>query len=343
MVDVRELNNKDEESYNNFVRGHALGMFYYSWNYKCFLENILSCKSHYLIAEKNNEVTGVFPLMVLDGTYGKVWNSLPFYGSHGDVLSNDEETYNALYKYAQSKFFDKAASYTIIQNPLEGKSNKDSVTTTATHQDFRIGQWTSLPENKENLLNILDSSTRRNIKKAKKSNIDVSVNNEDWLFLEDVHKANMFEIGGRAKSYKFFKYARENFNAGVDYNIYVAKIDEEKVSALLVFYYKDIVEYFTPVTLSQHRNSQPSAGVIYKAMLDSIDNGFKWWNWGGTWKSQEGVYKFKRKWGAEDKLYKYNTCLNNMNILNSSPEELLEVYPGFYVVPFNELNSRNET
>ena len=29
-----------------------------------------------------------------------------------------------------------------------------------------------------------------------------------------------------------------------------------------------------------------------------MNKGFHYWNWGGTWQSQEGVYSFKNRWNV---------------------------------------------
>jgi len=72
-------------------------------------------------------------------------------------------------------------------------------------------------------------------------------------------------------------------------------------------------------------------------MCEANANGYKWWNWGGTWLTQDGVYRFKNKFGAVDKEYKYFIKINNRDIYNSSKEELLKEYDNFYVIPFDKL------
>jgi hypothetical protein len=70
-----------------------------------------------------------------------------------------------------------------------------------------------------------------------------------------------------------------------------------------------------------------------------VRRGCRLWNWGGTWTSQGGVYRFKRKWGAEDRPYRYFIRINDRSVLDATPEELLERFPHFYVVPFSALRS----
>lgn len=129
----------------------------------------------------------------------------------------------------------------------------------------------------------------------------------------------------------------KHFEQGKDYNIYIAKLDEKKIGALLLFYYNETVEYFTPAAVSKYRNIQALPLIIYQAMCKANAKGYKWWNWGGTWLTQDGVYKFKNKFGAIDKEYNYFIKINNEDIYSSTKKELLEEYDNFYVIPFDKL------
>ena len=84
-----ELLTKDnEQKYESFLLSQKTSMFYHSVKYKNFLEDILSCDSHYLLAMEANKIVGALPLMIKDGPLGKVVNSLPYYGSHGGILGD---------------------------------------------------------------------------------------------------------------------------------------------------------------------------------------------------------------------------------------------------------------
>ena len=147
----------------------------------------------------------------------------------------------------------------------------------------------------------------------------------------------MESIGGKPKSSKFFELIKKYFESNLDYDIYVANKDGIYISAMLVFYYNNVVEYFTPVVKVEYRSFQPLSLLIFQAMVDNSNKKFKWWNWGGTWLSQDGVYRFKSRFGAIDKEYKYFIKVNNQDIYNSTKEKLLSEYENFYTIPFDRL------
>jgi hypothetical protein len=90
-MNIEILDEKKYEQYEQFVKQFEGGLFYYSIKYKNFLEELLDCESQYYIVVQNEKILAVYPLMFKDGKFGRVYNSLPFYGSHGGLLSIDEK------------------------------------------------------------------------------------------------------------------------------------------------------------------------------------------------------------------------------------------------------------
>lgn len=337
---IQLLNTSLESKYESYILASNSGMFFYSLKYKDFLENLLKCESlYYLVVDGSDNIKGVMPIMVFKGKYGVVYNSLPFYGSHGGILASDAGAVSLLLdKFNEISSFSDTAVNMLITNPL----NEDYVEPNNDFTDTRVSQITQIQYSKnisEQLLLNFHSKTRNMIRKSLKSGLDIEVDNNAFGFLEHTHKENMAAIGGMAKSSAFFSLIPQFFEADTDYKIYVAKKGRDKVAAVLLFYYKDMVEYFTPVIKSEFRALQPLSLLIYNAMIDAATKGYRLWNWGGTWLSQEGVYRFKNRFGAIDREYKYYIRLNNPKVLEASKDELAGQYPGFYTVPFNRLNN----
>ncbi len=337
-MQIKKLTKGLYNDYEFFLHSVKEGMFFYSIKYKLFLEKSLKCEDNYWIALENNQIIGILPMMKKAGKYGDVYNSLPFYGSNGGVLSHSEKATQLLInEFNKISNLPNTAVNLFISNPLI--KNYDLLPSYDL-VDTRIGQFTSIKYNNnksENLMNSFHSKTRNMVRKAQKSEVKIYIDNNDVDFLEQIHKENMNAIGGIAKKHSFFSLIPSNFKGNLDYNIFIAKKDNEKIAALLLFYYNDIVEYFTPVVKGEYRNLQPVSLLIYEAMIKASNKGFKLWNWGGTWLSQDGVYKFKNKFGAEDKEYKYYIKINNKNIYNATKEQLLNEYSNFYTIPYDKL------
>jgi len=335
---VKILDQIDYIKYESFVLSFKESLFYYSIKYKLFLENLLKCHSQYILIMKGDDIQAILPLLMKEGKYGMILNTLPYYGSNGGILAKTRESYNLLLDYYY-KMTKEVSSSTYITNPFitEGEILSTSL------KEEKLSQWTNI-EHKDNmdesLMNLFESSTRRNIRKAIKSNVSIEVDNSQIEFLYQTHYDNISSIGGKTKSKDFFYSLDSYFEKGVDYNIYIASLNNKKIGALLLFYFNNTVEYFTPAIVNEFRSVQALPLIIYKAMLDSSQSKYKWWNWGGTWKTQKGVYKFKKKFGAIDKKYNYFITINNQDLYKATQEELIKEYDDFYVIPFNMLKGK---
>lgn len=326
-----------ESDYDGFLATVPEALFYYSLRYRQFLQTHLRCESHYQVALEDGRVAGVLPLMRKEGPFGRIVNSLPYYGSNGGAIARSSTARSRLQEYyAAHVTAENVAAATWIENPLAPKED-------VAHDllDTRIGHFTDLTgiACADDLLARVDGSARRNVKTARGAGISISVTNGALDFLQRAHHENMAAIGGNAKSSEFFRHVPECFEAGTDYEVFIAYRGLRPIAGLLVFYFNKTVEYFTPVTLAEERKAQPMALILLEAMTAAAERGFKRWNWGGTWLTQEGVAKFKRKWGAEEKRYRYFVTVNDKRLLHAHAEELAAAYPGFYVIPYDRLKS----
>jgi hypothetical protein len=327
-------------AYERYLVNHNNSLLYYSSKYKDFLKDLLGCKEHYLVCLNGQDICGILPLMSIQINGAKVYNSLPYYGSNGGVIAdNPDACWKLMDAYNDIACSRGTISSTLVGNPF---MCQDASNIHHNYMDYRIGQFTDIScgeDHWEELMYRIDSSARRNVKKAIREGVDVEIDNSRMDTLRDIHRENMQAVGGIPKSHKFFDLVPQHFTQGLDYNIYVAKLDGSVIAVLLIFYFNRTVEYYTPAVDSEYRSTQALPLIIMTAMVDASRRGFTWWNWGGTWKSQTGVYRFKRKWAAKEKNYYYYTQLNDKGILDWSQSQILGTFPSFFVIPFSELRS----
>lgn len=321
------------DAYRRFLLDTPESLFYQGPAYLGFLQDLLGCESETLLAMEGEAIRGVLPLMALSTPHGRILNSLPYYGSNGGVLAATEQAEQALLEaYREIATRPDTLASTLVTNPL--RPHPDGVVHTLT--DRRIGQLTDLSEAVP-LGERIDPSARRNVRKALSQGISVTRDASQLSRLMVMHQENMAAIGGRAKTERFFALIPEHFTEGEDYDVYVARYDGQVIAGLLVFYFNRTVEYFTPATDAAFRSLQPLPLIVWTAMGEAAARGFRWWNWGGTWTTQEGVYRFKKKWAALERPYDYYTQLNERALLEWPAARLLEQFPYFYVVPFSAL------
>lgn len=345
---IKRLDEEYESSYTNFILNKKESLMYYSIKYRNFISDLLEDHFEYLIAvDADNEVIGCMPIFYRDNpNTGIVANSLPYYGGHGGVLANDDNVRRALLEeYISTIKSRKCVASTIVGSPLE---DLDLLYKDIIKQDFideRIELMTYFPyvdgvSYAESLMNIYHYKERWSIRKAMKNDVKVEVDNsaKAFDFLFNVHTENMSAIGGQPKIRKSFDLITSHFIAGEDYDVYIAKIDNKEIAALLVFYFNGTVEYYTPVIVEQYRTIQPLTLIIYIAMQDAMKKGYEKWNWGGTSLTQKSLLDFKSKWGTTETRYFYYTKIWNEGILRLNREELMKIYSNYYVYPFNQLD-----
>lgn len=352
-IDPSDLN--DLRKLNSFLLKQECSLLFVSPDYIALLKNYLqnAATELWVSIDDSNTINGYFPVMFrYNSQYGNVCNSIPFYGSNGGITvdaklsptGKDKIRKELLDAVLQSVNEKKCVSTTFITNPLDQEFN-DWIQSNLTYQlkDERIGQLTPLPKAEDSeidtvLMAMFEDPRPRNIRKALKENITVYSSHSDdaFDFLYDTHFENITSINGIPKEKKFFDTVKNTFPKE-GYKIYIAEKDGEKIGALLLFYFNKTVEYFTPAVTEKYRNLQASSLLIYIAMAEAAKAGYNWWNWGGTWLSQGGVYDFKKKWGTKDLPYFYYTIIHDDSILNNTKELLLKEYPFFFVAPFNKL------
>jgi hypothetical protein len=286
-------------------------------------------------------------LLVKHGALGPVVNSLAYYGSNGGVIAREGDKQAKIAALdAFSEFCEQidASASTLITNPLLDDLSLYEDHLSYDLRDQRIGQFTRFPTDckPDSLMKLFDDPRPRNIRKAKRIGVRVSVSQseDDLAFLFATHDQNIRSIGGLPKRRAFFE-AIPRVLPRDGWKIYLAELEGERIAALLLLYYNQTVEYFTPCVVELHRSTQALPLLIYQAMTDAMVAGYCQWNWGGTWLSQDGVYAFKKKWGTIDIPYHYFTRLRATQLKYAEREVLLREYPGFFVLPFSVLNQIN--
>lgn len=345
---IGKLLQEQEDEYEHFVRNSDSSQAFASIHYRNALRESLQGVDNYLVAQRENEIVGIMPVFIhKDSKIGCVINALPFFGSHGQAItkSHDPNIEKALIEsFNNLAEQNNCVASTIVTSPFS--SNLESYERYSKYSFKRspLSQIARLPsgswENATLLMDTFHKKTRNMIRKALKEGIQVEFRKdvESMRFLFSTHQENMENIGVPAKPWKFFESLLGNRERGLDFNILIAKKDEKRVAALLLLYFNKTVEYFTPAILNEFRAFQPLSLLIYEGMLDATKRGFAFWNFGGTWANQDGIYRFKSRWGTEDYPYFYYTRIIDQSILSSSVEEIKAEYEYFYVVPFDELN-----
>jgi CelD/BcsL family acetyltransferase involved in cellulose biosynthesis len=329
---IRTRTAGDAAAYDALALESPATLFYASRRFTAFAADLLGATDATLVAEDEGRIVAALPLLRRDTEFGTLYNSLPYYGSNGGVIGSDEAARRALIEEWNAMVTaPDALGGTMIGNPLEGGAIANVA---HNFTDYRIGQLTEIDGD---VLAKIDPTARRNVQKAQRSGIEVFSDPSLLARLRELHVENMAAIGGLAKTERFFELIPKHFRFGEDYEIVGARKDGRVIATLLLFHFNRTVEYYTPAIEEAWRSDQPLSAVLIEAMRAAAARGFRWWNWGGTWPSQTGVYRFKRKWATLEQRYEYYVQMNRPELLEWPAKRFVGEFPGFYVVPFSAL------
>lgn len=352
MIEVSALTPALESAYSAFVDQQAHRTIYHTLAFRQFLAQALGATPQYLIAHEDTRIVGVLPCFEATHTqHGKVLNSLPWYGSHGGclVLPNcaARVRHALLQAYAAAAAQEDVLFATMIL-PLDEQASAPEYAATLRPNvvELRNSQVTHLPAQGPDAAAELEATlwqkTRNLVRKARKQDFELGVEDDDaaWEFLGAVHAENMAMIGGRAKPRAHFQALRATIPREWR-QLFVAKLADEPVAAVLLLRHGMAVEYLTPVIRHEFRSRQPLSFLIWHGMLQAIRDGFRFWNWGGTWATQATLHHFKAGWGAQDQPYSYmvHAKPRALAALRLNRSALSEAYPFFYTYPYHLLDS----
>jgi Acetyltransferase (GNAT) domain len=331
-------------------------LLYHSASYLDFLQAVLDDSVALIIAASDaGRWVGTLIAYIRTTPLGAVLNALPYFGSHGDVLiANDaadpapivRALLDALMELCSQR---SVGAINIVAHPMAPTISAFAGHANLRAWDTRIGQISILAraDSDEDALNATladcKQKTRNLVRKGMKANFDIerSTGSDDWDRLALLHRLGIERMGGRYKSEREFHALREKFEPHGGCRLYVARRDGEFAGGLLNLYHGNWVEYFTPVSDERFRNEQVLSAIIARALQDARREGYMYWNWGGTWPSQDGVYRFKNGWGAHDHRYSYYGSVYDNGLNQADPVTLLANFPYFFVRPFLTSNVAN--
>ena len=175
--------------------------------------------------------------------------------------------------------------------------------------DHRIGQFKDLSSvsNRDALLDSVGGLTRSNLnRKAWRSGMKI-YRDESPAALDSLYTMHVQEMGakpgGKPKPRSFFEHIAHLRQGAVSYRLYLGEIDGEVVAGLLLYSGVNMWSISPRSSRITRVRVSPCQPLYFQAMLDAAVEGYRWWNFGGTWREQEGLMRFKESWGAQSKPY----------------------------------------
>ncbi|GFO80946.1 MAG: hypothetical protein A49_05730 [Methyloceanibacter sp.] len=339
----------DLAEYDSFIERCSDALIYHTGDYLRCLRRILPESELSILGVRSaGALVGTLALLSRDGPVGRIANSLPYFGSHGDVIVDgnfrdksrvSHELMALLSEFTRDQGF---SAINIVSHPVKSHISEDAPSVGLQAWDYRTSFITHLPseDNREAaieaILRMCQQKTRNLVRKGLRSGFRIEIEDADASWNEFIrhHICSMNRIGGRHKSPAEFAAFRQAFEQRDQCRLYVARDGTTFAGALMNLYYRDCVEYFAPVAVADYRSQQVVSAIIAHAMCDAALSGHIRWNWGGTWRSQAGVRHFKAGWGPAEHDYQYWGKVTRPEIYELRSSQCVQFYPNYYIYPF---------
>lgn len=317
MSEITLLTQECEDTYADMLQHCQEAIFTHSIQYRNLLADFLRCQPYYIIALEGKEVVGALPAFLKENPkHGNVLNSLPFFGSHGGVLVRsdyDDGNKMRIKKLLIDRFTSLAVEEncilsTIITSPFDFDISFYETNLQYRFKDSRVAQIVEFGENitdaeHEIMYRIVEPDNRRAIRRPLKHGITLEYS-KDFRPLFDMHQENISTKGGNVQPLSFLEKISESMDEN-QCSLTYAKKGDIIIAGLLLFFFRNTVNYLIPGFRYEYAVEQGTSFLIYQTMKRAITEGFKYWNFGGTSESQPSLYRFKARWGTKDHPYYY--------------------------------------
>ena len=288
-MQIRMADVGDQESWDAYVFNHPDGLAYHLFAWKTAVEGAYGYPSIYLIAEHNDRICGVLPVVQFKGLAGSIsYVSLPFCDI-GGPLADDVDVESAL-----------------IANLLTiARAEGAAVDLRRQHRDTAIEQQSGkvrmvlpLPESSEVLLGSFKSKLRSQIKKPIKDGLIATIGGTELI--EDfysVFSRNMRDLGSPVHSLDWI----EAIVSGYGDNVKVATVRTPTnmlAAAGIILLHKKTISIPWASSLQKFNRSNANMFLYWTFLSFASDRGFAFFDFGRSTPG-EGTHRFKAQWGAK--------------------------------------------
>jgi FemAB-related protein (PEP-CTERM system-associated) len=276
-----------------------MATFFHRIGWREILEQEFGHRTHYLVAERGDEIVGILPLAeVKSRLFGHGLVSLPF-AAYGGVVADDGEVSDRMVDAAVALGVELRVDHVEFRNRW---SLRPEWAQKALYVTYRKE---ILPDVEANMLSIprkQRAMVRKGIGRGLTSEIDSDVSRFFDLFADNVHRH-----GTPPFSRRYFERLRATFGSSCEI-LTVVTPGGEAVSSVLSFYFRDEVLPYYAGDTPEARQLAANDFKYWDLMRRACERGTRVFDFGRS-KRGTGTFEFKKNWGFEPTPLAYEFCL----------------------------------
>ncbi len=284
--------------------------FFHSSSWARVLNESYNYVPLYFALINENKLLVLIPVMEVKGFItGKRGVSLPFTDYVDPMVAKDINCNNVLNYLIE---YGKRAGWKSIE--IRGGRN---LIYDLPHSTYYYGHTLSLTENEEKIFSSLRDSTKRNIKKATKASVKVSMSNS-INSIKEFYRLNCMtrrEHGLPPQPFCFFRNIYDHIISKGFGFIMLAFYKKRVVAGAIYFNFGRKAIYKYGASDKTHQHLRANNLVMWEAIKWYCQNGYESFCFGKTEPEHKGLLQFKNGWGAEKhiiKYYKYDLRSNTL-------------------------------
>lgn len=338
---VRPLNKSDDQALTAFfgATGAQVALAYHFPFYRDVMVEAGVGQAAWLGWWRDDRLSAVLPAFIRSTEQGSVWNSLPYFGANGGVVSSADlapEAIPLLLDAAVAHMRARGDGLSMaLYTPLGACVTSY---TAALKPDVEVEKFTQVTA--------LDGSPwsksiRYDIRRAESLGVtvDEAITSEALAEFYKIYTENCQDVGIPRKDFTVISALTKYIASDGPVRLYFARQGGRMVAGLMMLWGPQTVSYYLPCTLASARALQPGSVLIDYAARDAVSHGKMLWNWESSPDRNSGVYRFKERWNAHE--YPFRILIKSLCSLDDlrqiGREGLGAAFPNFFVYPFDRL------
>ncbi|WP_078121462.1 FemAB family XrtA/PEP-CTERM system-associated protein [Thiosocius teredinicola] len=288
-IQIRAATEVDAQAWDDYVLAHAEGTFFHRYGWKRLIESNYRYPGHYLLAERDGAIVGVFPLgEVKHLLFGHSLISVPFC-VYGGVLADDDAAREALEQRAMQLARQLKVDHLEARN--ERPMRDDWLRKEGLYVTFKRELSAEHDENMQAIPRKQRAMVRKGIKAGLVGELDDGIDN-----LYEAYSHSVRNLGTPVFPKSHFAAIRKEF--GDDVDVVTIFHEGQVVASVMNYYFRDQVLPFYGGGISEARNLAANDFMYWEVMHRAVERGCRVFDFGRS-KIDTGSYRFKKHWGFE--------------------------------------------
>jgi FemAB-related protein (PEP-CTERM system-associated) len=287
-VSIRSFAESDREAWNHFVRSRDEGTFFHLAEWQDVMRRAFGHRTHYLIAERSGQVTGVLPLAeVKSRLFGHALVSTPFC-VYGGIVASDEASHAALTVAACELAQRLDVDHLEMRNLRRQHPDWPC-------KDLYVTFRKDFSEDPEKNLAAIPRKQRAVVRKGIKAGLDASTGSDVGTHYS-MYSESLRNLGTPVFSRRYLEILCDTF--GDECEILTVSHQGTPVASCLSFYFRDeVLPYYGGGSLAA-RAVGGNDYMYWQIMERARERGCRVFDYGRS-KRGTGAFDFKKYWGFE--------------------------------------------